>query len=370
MISIYSVFDRLGALSKMPLVLITLISSIGFAMLYSAADGSFSPWAYKQMIRFTVGFVIMLAVACTDIRIWMSLSYPIYGLSLLLLIGVEMMGFIGMGAQRWIDLYVIQLQPSEIMKIALILALARYFHLTSLEDIFKLRNLLIPLALIMVPTVLVMRQPDLGTAMILMMSGAVLFFATGVKLWKFLVAGGSLVAAIPLFWSMLHDYQRKRVLIFLNPESDPMKSGYHVTQSKIALGSGGWFGQGFMQGTQSHLSFLPEKQTDFIFTMFSEEFGFLGGCVLVALFIMLLSYGFRIALDSRMHYARLVALGINSIFFLYAFINMSMVMGMLPVVGVPLPLVSYGGTALLTLLMGQGLIFSASLYNEARTGRF
>lgn len=370
MISTYSIIERIGALKKTPLVLVTLISSIGFAILYSAADGSFSPWAYKQMLRFVVGFVIMLTVACTDIRVWMSLSYPLYAISLILLIGVEALGFIGMGAQRWIDLYVIQLQPSELMKIALVLALARYFHLTSLEDIFKFRNLLMPLALIMVPTVLVMRQPDLGTAMILMMSGAIIFFVGGVRLWKFIAAGGGVLAALPILWSMLHEYQRKRVLIFLDPESDPMKSGYHVTQSKIALGSGGWFGQGFMQGTQSHLNFLPEKQTDFIFTMFSEEFGFIGGIVLVILFVMLLSYGFRVALDSRMHYARLVAIGINSIFFLYAFVNMSMVMGMLPVVGVPLPLVSYGGTALLTLLMGQGLIFSASLYNEARTGRF
>jgi rod shape determining protein RodA len=366
----FSIWARFKSLEKSPLVVLTLISCIGFAMLYSAADGSFSPWAYKQMVRFGVGFVLMLAVACTDIRFWMSISYPIYGISLLLLIGVDLMGVVGMGAQRWIDLYLIQLQPSELMKIALILALARYFHLTALEDIFKFRNLLIPIALILVPTILVLRQPDLGTAMILIMGGGILFFTTGVKLWKFLLAAGGGLAAIPILWSLLHDYQRKRVLIFLNPESDPMKSGYHVTQSKIALGSGGWFGQGFMEGSQSHLSFLPEKQTDFIFTMFSEEFGFVGGVVLIMLFAMVLSYGFRVALGNRMHYARLVAIGMTSMVFLYAFINMSMVMGMLPVVGIPLPLVSYGGTALLTLLIGQGLVLSASLYNESRTGRF
>lgn len=358
------------ALDRWPLLLITAISSVGFAMLYSAADGSFSPWAYKQMIRFVVGFIIMLIVACTDIRVWMSLAYPIYTLSLILLIGVEVLGFVGMGAQRWINLYIIQIQPSELMKIALILAMARYFHLTSIAETSRVKNLIVPLLLILMPTVLVMRQPDLGTAMILMMSGAILLFVAGVRMWMFVSAGVAVLAAIPVFWTMLHDYQKKRVLIFLNPESDPMKSGYHVTQSKIALGSGGWFGQGFMDGTQSHLSFLPEKQTDFIFTMFSEEFGFVGGCFLISLFVMLLAYGFQVALSSRMHFARLVAIGINSTFFLYAFINMSMVMGLLPVVGVPLPLVSYGGTALLTLLMGQGLIFSSSLYNEARTGRF
>ncbi len=364
-----TLLSRLNAINKWPLFLVTIISSIGFAMLYSAADGSFSPWAYKQIIRFIVGFMIMLAIACADIRTWMSLAYPFYALSLILLIGVELMGFVGMGAQRWIDLYFIQLQPSELMKIALILALARYFHLSSLEDIYKIKNLIIPIVLIFIPTILVMRQPDLGTAMILILSGVMLFFVAGVRLWKFIVVGAAALAAIPVFWSMLHEYQRKRILIFLNPESDPMKSGYHVTQSKIALGSGGWFGQGFMQGSQSHLSFLPEKQTDFIFTMFSEEFGFIGGLVLVSLFVMLLIYGLQVALSSRMHFARLVAIGINSVFFLYAFINMSMVMGMLPVVGVPLPLVSYGGTALLTLMMGQGLLLSSSLYNESRTGR-
>ena len=364
-----NILSRLNAISKWPLILVTIISSIGFAMLYSAADGSFSPWAYKQMIRFVVGFIIMLAIACTDIRIWMSLAYPFYALSLVLLIGVELMGFVGMGAQRWIDLYLIQLQPSELMKIALIMALARYFHLSSLEETRQVKYLIIPLILILFPTVLVMRQPDLGTAMILIMSGAIILFTAGVRIWKFLVLGGGALAAIPIFWSMLHEYQRKRVLIFLDPESDPMKSGYHVTQSKIALGSGGWFGKGYMNGSQSHLSFLPEKQTDFIFTMFSEEFGFIGGLILVALFVLLLIYGFQVAVSSRLHFARLIAIGINSTFFLYAFINMSMVMGMLPVVGVPLPFISYGGTALLTLLMGQGLLLSSSLYNDSRTGR-
>ena len=362
----------IGNLRNIPVsivLLITFIASIGFVMLYSAADGNFSPWAYKQMIRFAMGMVIMFAVALIDNRVWLFLSYPFYAISLILLIAVELMGFVGMGAQRWIDLYVIQLQPSELMKVALILALARYFHLCTMDEILRFRTLLIPLGLIGVPTLLVMRQPDLGTALILVMSGAVIFFAAGVQIWKFVVAGGSVLTAIPVLWNFLHEYQKKRVLIFLDPESDPSNAGYHVTQSKIALGSGGWFGKGYMKGSQSHLNFLPEKQTDFIFTMFSEEFGFIGGLVILCAYGALIWYGFNVALKCRHFFGKLVTIGITSVFFLYAFINMAMVMGLLPVVGVPLPLISYGGTAMLTLLLGQGLVFSAVLYQNARIGR-
>lgn len=360
---------KLKKLNYWAIFLISLIASIGFAVLYSAADGHLMPWAGKQIIRFVVGVIIMLSVAVVDIRTWMFLAYPFYIVSLVLLIGVELMGFIGMGAQRWIDLYVIQLQPSELMKIALILALARYFQLTNLEETRKITRLIFPLILIAIPTLLVMRQPDLGTAMILIMSGITLFFVTGVRIWKFIAAGGAVAAAVPVLWTMLHEYQRKRVLIFLNPESDPSNSGYHVSQSKIALGSGGWFGKGYMNGSQSHLNFLPEKQTDFIFTMFSEEFGFVGGVVLVFLYALLLIYGFTVALKARNHFGQLVAIGINTTMFLYAFINIAMVMEMLPVVGVPLPLVSYGGTAMLTLLMGQGLLLSVAVYQDVRIGR-
>lgn len=362
-------WEKIKKLNYLIILLLCLVASIGFALLYSAAEGHLMPWAGKQMIRFSVGIALMVAVAVVDIRTWMFLAYPIYFIALILLIGVEVMGFIGMGAQRWIDLYVIQLQPSELMKIALILALARYFHFTSLSETQKISRLALPLTLIIIPTLLMMRQPDLGTAMILIMSGAMVFFVTGVRVWKFIVAGSLVAAAIPLLWTLLYEYQRKRVLIFLNPESDPSNAGYHVTQSKIALGSGGWFGKGYMNGTQSHLNFLPEKQTDFIFTMFSEEFGFIGGLGLIFLYILLLAYGFSVALKARNHFGKLVAIGITSILFLYAFINMAMVMGMLPVVGVPLPLISYGGTAMLTLLMGQGLLMSVAVYQDVRIGR-
>ena len=346
-----------------------MLACVGFGALYSAAGGSIHPWAFKQMIRFGVGMMVLLSVAMIDIRYWLAVSYPLYALALILLIGVEAMGFIGMGAQRWIDLYIIQLQPSEIMKIALILALARYFQSCSFIEIQKLSFLIVPLLLILGPTILVMKQPDLGTAIILILSGATLFFVTGVRWWIFGAAGVSVVGAIPLFWTLLHDYQKKRILIFLSPESDPSNAGYHVIQSKIALGSGGFWGKGYGQGTQSHLNFLPEKQTDFIFTLFTEEFGFMGGLFLLFLYVILIIYGYTVALKSRNHFGRLVALGITSIIFLYMFINVAMVTGFLPVVGVPLPLISYGGTAMLTLLMGLGLIFSVSIYHDVRIGR-
>lgn len=364
-----SILHTLKRVNPHVILLVVLIASIGFALLYSAANGSFYPWAAKQMIRFGVGMAVMFAIASVDIRTWLALAYPLYAISLLLLLGVELMGFVGMGAQRWLDLYFIQLQPSEVMKIALILALARYFQSCTLQEIHKVRFLLLPLALILMPTLLALRQPDLGTAMILILTGVTLFFVTGVRLWKFLATGAAICVAIPFLWSRLYDYQQKRVLNFLYPESDPTNSGYHITQSKIALGSGGFTGKGFMQGTQSHLNFLPEKQTDFIFTMFSEEFGFVGGIFLLSLYALLIAYGFFVAHRSRNHFGRLVAIGLTTTIFLYVFINTAMVMGMLPVVGIPLPLISYGGTAMLTLLMGIGLIFSVSIYHDVRIGR-
>jgi len=349
--------------------LLVVIASIGFLMLYSAANGHMAPWAWKQILRFSIGLVIMFGVAIIDSRTWMAYAYPLYFVSLLLLIGVEIMGFLGKGAIRWIDLYIIQLQPSELMKIALILALARYFHKRSLDEIRQLSSLLVPLALILMPTLLAMRQPDLGTAMILILCGSTILFAAGVQWWKFALIGGGALATSPIIWTLLYDYQKKRILTFLDPKTDTANAGYHITQSKIALGSGGVTGKGFLQGTQSHLNFLPEKQTDFIFTMFSEEFGLIGSIFLLFLYAMLLTYGFRVSIASRNSFGCFVAIGITTTVFLYVFINMAMVMGLLPVVGIPLPLISYGGTALLTLLIGQGLIFSVAIHHSVRIGR-
>jgi len=346
------------------ILLLTMIAGIGFAVLYSAAGGRVDPWAMKHIIRFGVTMVFLLVIALVDIRVWLQLAYPIYFAVILLLAAVDVMGAIGMGAQRWLDLYVIQLQPSELMKIALVLALARYYHNLNVENIGRVLHVIPPVLIILVPVALVMKQPDLGTALMLVFAGGAIMFAAGVRIWMFVVALAGVGAALPVAWGMLRDYQKQRLLTFLNPENDPLGTGYHITQSKIALGSGGMFGKGFLGGTQGHLNFLPEKQTDFIFTMFAEEFGMVGGIVLLALFVLVLFYGFAIALRSRNHFGRMLALGISITIFLYLFINIGMVMGALPVVGVPLPLVSYGGTAMLAVLAGCGLLISAYVHRD------
>lgn len=359
-----TIAQKLRDVNWLLVLLIIAVASVGFAMLYSAANGSFNPWASRQMARFGAGIVVMLIIAVTDIRIWLRYAYVIYGLALVLLIAVELMGFVGMGAQRWVDFGVFQLQPSEVMKIALVLALARYFHGIAMEDIGRLHLLAVPLLMIVIPVALVIRQPDLGTAILMMMVGGAVFFVAGVRLWKFAVAICGAVAAVPIGWQFLRDYQKERIFTFLNPERDPLGAGYHITQSKIALGSGGISGKGFMQGTQSHLNFLPERQTDFIFTMLAEEFGLIGCLGLIGLYICILAYGVGIAVRSRSQFGRILAMGLTTTFFLYVFINIAMVTGLIPVVGVPLPLVSYGGTAMMTLLISFGFLICVYVHRD------
>jgi len=364
-----SLAEKIGQINWGLVFVITLIAAIGCAMLYSAAEGSIDPWASRQAVRFGAGLAVMFAVALIDVRIWFRYAYVIYFGALTLLGAVEFVGTAGMGAQRWIDLGVIQLQPSEVMKVALVLALARYFHGQGEEELVRPSALLVPVALVMAPAALVLKQPDLGTAMMLVMGAGAVFFAAGVRLWMFAVAVAVAAAAVPIAWQFLRDYQRQRVLTFLDPESDPLGSGYHILQSKIALGSGGLTGRGFLAGTQSHLSFLPEKQTDFIFTMLAEEFGMLGGLALLALFFLLFVYGFAIALRSRNQFGRILAAGLTANLFLYVFINIAMVMGLIPVVGVPLPLISYGGTAMLAVMLAFGLVMSVWVHRDIRIPR-
>ena len=364
-----SLGQKLWQVSWSLVLLFCLIAAIGFAMLYSAAGGALDPWTLRQVARFGVSIMLMLAVAVTDIRIWRRYAYLLYFLVLALLVAVELIGIMGMGAQRWINLGVFQLQPSELMKIALVLVLARYFHGTTLEEIGRPVYLIVPLLIVAAPVVLVLRQPDLGTAIMLLMTGGVVFFLAGVRAWKFALVIASLLGSLPVAWSMLHGYQRERVLTFLNPESDPLGAGYHILQSKIALGSGGLFGKGFLKGSQSHLNFLPEKQTDFIFTMLAEEFGMAGGLLLLGLYVLILIYGFAIGLRVHNQFGRLVALGVTATFFFYVFINIAMVMGLVPVVGVPLPLISYGGTAMLSVLLGFGFLLSAYVHRDVRISR-
>ena len=361
--------ERIWQINWPLVLLISAVACVGFAMLYSAADGNYEPWASRQMFRFGLGLGVMFTIALTDIRVWLKYAYLIYAIALALLVAVESTGMIGMGAQRWIDLKFFQLQPSELMKIALVLALARYFHGLSQEDVAKPVYLLMPAACVALPVALVLRQPDLGTAILLTLGGGAMFFLAGVRIWKFVVAGLIGAASVPLIWTMLREYQRQRILTFLTPESDPLGSGYHILQSKIALGSGGLFGKGFLAGTQSHLNFLPEMQTDFIFTMFAEEFGLVGGLALLGIYALLSVYGIAIAIRSRSQFGRLLAMGAATTFFLYVFMNIAMVMGLIPVVGVPLPLISYGGTAMLTVLTGFGFLMNVYIHRDARIGR-
>ncbi|MEL0021689.1 MAG: rod shape-determining protein RodA [Rickettsiales bacterium] len=350
-------------------LLILLTSAVGVAMLYSAANGSWDPWATRQSVRLAVGLTLLITVALIDVRFWYRYAYVIYGVLLVMLAAVEVAGTIGMGARRWIDLGVIRLQPSELMKVGLVLALARYFHGLSVESVHRITYLIVPILMIAVPGALVLKQPDLGTALFLFMTGGAVLFVAGVRLWKFAIVFAAAGGAVPIVWSMLRPYQQRRVLTFLDPESDPLGAGYHILQSKIALGSGGLFGKGFMQGSQSHLNFLPEKQTDFIFTMLAEEFGLIGGLGLIGLFLLITFYGIAIGLRAQCQFARLLALGVTTTLFLYVFINIAMVMGLIPVVGVPLPLISYGGTAMLTAMTAIGLMMCAYIHRDLRINR-
>jgi rod shape determining protein RodA len=354
--------EKLLQINWLFVLLVAVIASIGFAMQYSMAGGHFYPWALPQMARFVVGLVILAAVALVDIRVWMALAYPAYLVSFLLLVAVEIVGHVGLGAQRWIELGPIQLQPSELMKIALVLALARYLHGLALEDVSKPQKLLVALIMIAAPAILVLKEPNLGTATILFADGFSLLFLAGLSWWWILPSVAGIVAAVPVAWHFLHDYQKRRVMTFLNPESDALGAGWNIAQAKIAIGSGGLTGKGFVQGTQSRLNFLPEKNTDFAISALGEEFGFVGCVVLLALFAVVIGFGIRTAMASRSQFGRLVAIGITLNFFFYIMINAAMVMGLIPVVGIPMPLISYGGTAMLTVMFGFGLLMSVHVH--------
>ena len=347
-------------------LVLTAIAGIGVLALYSAAGGRFEPWAGRHAMRYGMALGIALVVALVHPKVWLALAWPIYIVSMLLLVAVDVAGKTGMGAQRWLVVGPMQIQPSEITKVAVILVLARYYQGLTREQAARFLFTLPPLAVILLPVALVMVQPDLGTAMMVLLGGAALLFVAGVRLWMFLGAAVAAVGCLPFAWSFMHEYQRKRVLTFLDPDRDPLGAGYHITQSKIAIGSGGLFGKGFLKGTQSALNFLPEKQTDFIFTTFVEEWGMVGALVLLTLFVLVLLWGFSIALRSQHHFGRLLALGVTSMMFLYVFINTSMVMGLLPVVGVPLPLVSNGGTAMVSVMFACGLLIGVNVYRDAQ----
>ena len=350
-------------------LLLVAVASIGFLMLYSVAGGNIERWAEPQMKRFGAGFFAMIVVAMVPIWFWRNVSAVAYTISLILLLAVELFGEVGMGAQRWINLGFMRLQPSELMKITLVMLLAAYYDWLPLKKISHPLWVAIPVGLIMLPTALVLNQPDLGTSILLLAGGGAVMFMAGVH-WAYfatvIAAGVSLITAVfqsrGTAWQLLKDYQYRRIDTFLDPAADPLDAGYHITQSKIALGSGGWTGRGFMQGTQSRLNFLPEKHTDFIFTTLSEEFGFVGAAALLMLYALIIIFCIISAMNNANRYGALLTLGVAMTFFLFFSVNMAMVMGLIPVVGVPLPLVSYGGSAMLVLMVAFGLVQSAHVH--------
>ena len=351
------------------IVLIIGAAFSGFVMLISVAGGSLDPWASAQIQRFSIGLLAMFIIAMTPIWIWRNLSVPIYIVALLLLLLVEFLGSTGMGAQRWINLGFINLQPSEVAKVALVMLMAAYYDWLPTDKVSKPLWVLVPVIFISLPVLLVLQQPDLGTSILLLISGLIVMFLAGVN-WVYF---GTVIAltsgfVIALFksrgteWQLLQDYQFLRIDTFLDPDKDPLGAGYHITQSKIAFGSGGWTGRGFMEGTQSRLNFLPEKHTDFIFTTIAEEFGFIGTISILAIYVGIIIFCLHSALRHKERFSSLLSLGLTVTFFLFFAVNMSMVMGLAPVVGVPLPLISYGGSAMLVLMGAFGLIQSAHVH--------
>jgi rod shape determining protein RodA len=345
--------------------LVALICTIGIVTLFSAAGGSWSPWALKQGVTILAFFGMAIVISYIPERFVKSVVFPTYVVVLVLLIVVELVGFVGKGAQRWVDLGFIRLQPSEFMKPAVVLVLARFYDLLPASDARRWRGLWPAAALVLVPWALILVQPDLGTATMVLVGGVTVMFVAGLPMWYFLTAAGALAAALPVVYSMMHDYQRKRVLIFLDPEADPLGAGYHITQSKIAIGSGGIWGKGYLNGSQSHLDYLPEGHTDFAFASFVEEWGLVGGVMLIIAFAMVVRWGMKVSQRARTRYSQLAAAGLSMTIFFYFTVNLMMVMGLAPVVGIPLPLVSYGGSAVMTTMICLGLLMG--IERQART---
>jgi rod shape determining protein RodA len=338
---------------------------MGCLVLFSASKGHFYPWAYKHLLNFLLAMPLFLVIILTDIKVWFKLSYVLYSFGLLLLLAVKFVGVEGgLGAQRWLAIGSFRFQPSELVKVFLVLSLARYYHLLHLNYLHKIFSLFFPLILIGLSAGLVLIQPNLGTAAIICLVGGFVFFVTGISYKKILFVFVCIASALPILWANMHGYQKKRVETFLNPEQDPLGAGYNIIQSKIAIGSGGLSGKGFLKGSQSQLNFVPEQQTDFIFSIVAEEFGFVGGVVMLILYAGLIWHALKISNNCRNLFARVVAYGMIIIIFVHVFVNVGMVTGILPVVGVPLPLISYGGSSLISSLVAIAFVINAHIHRN------
>jgi rod shape determining protein RodA len=359
-------FSNLKKINFLFLFIIIILSIIGFIALFSASNGNIEPWAKKHIIRFCICFLILIFISLININFWYKHAYNIFLLCLLLLATVEIIGSIGLGAKRWLHIFGVSIQPSELIKVAIILALSRYFHDLKISRIGKIQNSIIPLIIIIIPFLFVLFQPDLGTSIMILLLGLSIMFASGVRIWKFMLGFIVFLISMPFFWDSIQPYQQKRVISFLNPELDPMGAGYHLIQSKIALGSGGVIGKGFLQGTQSYLDYLPEKQTDFIFTLIGEEFGFIGMIFILILFMLIIAISYYISFNSNNVFGKILSVGVSINIFLYVLLNTAMITGLMPIVGVPLPLISYGGTALLSIMISFGLLMNISVYGHLK----
>lgn len=350
-------------------ILLATIGSVGVIMLYSVAGGQFDTWAEPQMKRLILGLILMLGMGLVPIWFWRNMAGLAYGVALMLLVGVELFGTVGMGAQRWIELGPLRLQPSEMAKIAVVMLLAAYYDWLDPKKVSRPFWVLVPVLLVVTPTMLILRQPDLGTSLMMLGGGAAVMLVAGVH-WAYFAAvisaAAGAVSAVFFTrdtpWQFIQPYQYRRIDTFLDPSADPLGAGYHINQAKIAIGSGGWAGKGFMEGTQSRLNFLPEKHTDFIFNILAEEFGFVGGISLLVLYGLVILFCLVTAIQNKDRFSSLVVVGIAAAFFFYFAVNLAMVMGLAPVVGKPLPLVSYGGSAMLVVLMGFGIVQSAHVH--------
>ena len=360
----FGLLAKLWRINWLLVLLLCALAGVGYVALYSAAGGSPEPYASRHLLRFGVGLAMVLGIGLTDIRWIARLSWPVYVLSVGLLVLVLRIGHVGKGAQRWLELGGLQVQPSELAKIGLVMALAAWFRRASWAQMGNPLFLLVPALLVVLPVGLILKEPNLGTAVIVGLVGAAMFLAAGIRWWAVALVLLPAPFAARFAFDHMHDYQRARITTFLNPESDPLGAGYNIIQSKIAMGSGGLWGKGFLHGTQGQLDFLPEKQTDFIFTTLAEEFGLVGGLAVMALLACIVCAGMLIALRCRHRYGRLLALGVSTNFFMYAFVNLAMVVGAIPVGGVPLPLVSHGGSAMLMAMFGFGLLMSVHVHRD------
>ena len=364
----YSFIDKLKAVDYFLIIIVATIGSLSVFSIYSTESGNFSYYTKNHLIRFLVFFSMFLILSFIRISAWYRQAYIFYILGILLLLFVMFFGISASGSKRWINLFIMNLQPSELMKIAVIVCFARYYHRIQSSDIQSYKYLLQPIILLLIPCYLVITQPDLGTAILIAGSGLAIIWLAGLNLKYFVYSGLILLVSLPFVVSILKPYQKSRILTFFNPERDPLGAGYQIIQSKIAIGSGGFLGKGFLQGTQSYLEFLPEKHTDFIFTLFSEEFGFVGSIILIFLYALLIYRIIRIGFLSRSFFAKLYCFGFASALFLYIFVNIAMVLGLLPIVGAPLPIMSYGGSSMLSIMLGLSIVMSCKVYSRDPIG--